>query len=84
MMQLSTGGMMLAWKSNEGFGTSEYRLGSYSCTCTTAIPELGMDGLLLLLLLDLATESPLLETFQNCRGFTDVVLKTESCIMRAN
>ena len=32
----------------------------------------------------LATESPLLETFQNCRGFTDVVQKTESCIMRAN
>ena len=32
----------------------------------------------------LATESALLETFQNCWGFTDVVLKTESCIMRAN
>ena len=32
----------------------------------------------------LAAESSLLETFQNCRGFIDVVLKTESCIMRAN
>ena len=32
----------------------------------------------------LATESPVLETFQNCLGFADVVLKTESCIMRAN
>ena len=30
----------------------------------------------LLVLHTLATESPLLETFQNCWGFTDVVLKT--------
>ena len=33
---------------------------------------------------DLAVESPLLETFQNCSGFTEAVLKTESCIMRAH
>ena len=32
----------------------------------------------------LAAESPLLETFQNCRGFTNAVLTIESCIMHAH